>query len=122
MKTQSAAAVVPPTGSPKPARVVAVAIFFHWSWSFSLPAFFSFDWSCACAATRHAGFGALPQRVQRPPTSCAEPAHDAHWFAAGPVQVRHEGSHVVHTVSVVVVQAAVSDWPDAHVAQASHEV
>jgi hypothetical protein len=46
----------------------------------------------------------------------------AHWFAAAPVHVRHDGWHVVHDVSLVAVQTALSKLPLEHVAHASHVV
>lgn len=103
--------------------MVATAIFLNCSLSFSLPAFFSFDWSCACATARQVGFGDEPQSVRHvPPRSSAGGVQVRHWFAPGPLHVRHDGSHPPQVVSVVAVQTALSNVPVLHVVHASHVV
>ena len=117
--------VLPPTGSPKLPRVVAVAIFVQRSLRFSLPGWLSFDCNCACAATRHRGFGAVPQSDcdwHSPPTSCLPDAQLEHWLASGPVQVAHDGSHAEQTASLVAVQTALTKKPALQVMQVSQEV
>jgi hypothetical protein len=57
--------------------------------------------------------------MHAPPESCWVSSQLAHWFAPGPVQVRHEGSHAVQVVSLVAVQTALSNDPDVQVAQLS---
>ena len=117
--------VLPPTGSPKLPRVVAVAIFVQRSLRFSLPGWLSFDCNCACAATRQRGFGAVPQSDcdwHSPPTSCLPDAQLEHWLAPGPVQVAHDGSHAEQTASALAVQTALTKKPALHVMQASQEV
>src|SRR5689334_17146405 len=109
---QRVATVLPPTGSPKSDRIVAVVIFFHLSFSRSLPACFSFDWSCACAATRQLGSGALPHGAWHVPPMSAWPAGQlAHWFAFGPVHVVHDASHAEHTASLLAVHIVLAKKP-----------
>ena len=123
LKTQSSATVDPPTGSPKLARVVAVVIFFQASCSVSFPVFFSFAWSCACAATRHEGFGAVPHsEMHWPPTSCRAAEQLVHWPGPAPVHVRHEASHAEHTASVVALHAALWNSSVPQVEHGSHVV
>src|SRR5690348_6540470 len=118
---QSVATVVPPTGSPNCARVVAVVIFFHPSFSRSLPTCFSLDCSCACAATRQPGSGALPHGAwHSPPTSVLPAGQLAHWLAPPPVHVAHDGSHGEQTASLLAVHIALGKNPALHVVQASH--
>src|SRR4051794_22626133 len=96
------ATVLPPMGSPKVVRVVAVAIFFHCSFSCSFPAFFSFTWSCAFATARHKGFGAAPHGpTQAPATSCLPGPQLVHADAPAPEQLRHEPSHGAQAASLL---------------------
>jgi len=46
----------------------------------------------------------------------------AHWFAPGPVQVTHDGSHAEQTASLLAVQTELAKKPALQVMQASQEV
>ena len=43
-----------------------------------------------------------------------------HSLALGPLQVRQDGSHGLHTASLVAVQMSLSNSPEAHVVHVSH--
>jgi len=117
------AIVLPLTGSPKLARVVAVAIFFHCSFSCSLPAFFSFTWSCAFATARHDGFGVVPHReTQAPPASCFVGLQLVHAVGPAPEQLRHDASQGAQAASLLAVQTSASYVPAAQVEHESQVV